>query len=203
MNGPRQTSARRLAALLVLAFVAAYTVAVVSGTVHKDNRLQLADLALIVLASTGVGLLLNPTLMSRLRTFELQGFKVELLEQVRDRQLQQAQDLADLQLILPLLLPETERTHLKNLAEGTADGYKGNHALRTELRRLRSIGLIRTRSNRAVGHIVDGLVFDLGDYVALTELGERWTRRLAELDEAPGPLNGATGVGPPGGGSRM
>ena len=176
---------RRLIAILVFALMTTYSVGVITGRVHKDNRLQLADLALVVVACGVGGLLLNPNLMSRLRVVELQGFKFELLEKVRERQLQQAQDLEDIQLIIPLLLPETERKHLKNLARGTTAGYKGNQSVRTELRRLRSIGLVRTRSKRAVGDLVDGGLFDLSDYLALTELGERWARRLAELDESP------------------
>ena len=183
MKESRQALARRLMAILVLAFIAAYSWGVISGAVHKDNRFQLADLALIVLACAVGALLINPALTGRLRVVELQGFKVELLEKVRERQLQQAKDLEDIQLIIPLLLPETERKHLKNLAQRRTAGYKGNHALRTELRRLRSIGLIRTRSNRNVGELADGVLVDLGDYMALTDLGERWVRRLSELDE--------------------
>jgi hypothetical protein len=185
MDDSRYTLGRRLMAAIVLVLITAYSLGVISGRVHKDNRLQLADLALIGLACAVGGLLLNPNVISRLRVVELQGFKVELLEKVRERQLQQAQDLEDIQLIIPLLLPDTERKHLKNLARRTRVGYKGNHSLRTELRRLRSIGLVRMRSNRAIADLGDGVLFDLGDYLALTELGERWVRRLEELDEPP------------------
>ena len=191
MDDRGHTLTRRLIAVLIVVVIGAYSWGVVSGRVHSDNRLQLADLALIALAFGACSLVLNPKLTSRLRAIELQGFKVELLERVRERQLQQAQDLEDIQLIIPLLLPETERKHLKNLARRTTAGYKGNHALRTELRRLRSIGLVRTRSNRAIGDLGDGAVVDLVDYLALTDLGERWARRLAELEEAPDRANEA------------
>lgn len=187
MQASPQILGRRVAAVVLFALIAAYSWGVLSGAVASGNRFQLADLALIVLVCAVGVLLLYPNLIGRLRVVELQGFKVELLEKVRERQLQQAQDLEDIQLIIPLLLPETERKHLKNLARASTSGYKGNHALRTELRRLRSIGLIRTRTGRAVADLGDGVSFDLGDYVALTDLGERWVRRLSELDEGAGP----------------
>ena len=185
MNASRYPLARRLLAVVLLVLTVAYGSGVISGTIHKDNRLQLADLALIVFGCALGTLILSPGLLSRLRAVELQGFKVELLERVRERQLQQAQDLEDVQLIIPLLLPETERTHLKNLARQATSSYKGSHSLRTELRRMRSIGLIRMRANRTVGDLADGVVRDLADYVALTDLGERWARRLATLEDAP------------------
>ena len=57
-------------------------------------------------------------------------------------QQQQSAQLKDIELILPILLPKKERKHLTNLAEGKTAGYKGNHEMRSELRRLRSLKLI-------------------------------------------------------------
>ena len=174
-------------ALVVLLVVAIYAYAIVGGHVPKDRRLDGIDVTIIALASLCSVLILQPNVLARLRLLELKGFKIELLEKVRERQLQQEVELEDIRLIIPLLLPETERKHLRNLSSGAATSYRGNNALRAELRRLRSIGLIRTRGNHAIGEIKDDVVVGLPDYVELTNLGQRWARRLAELEE---PKNG-------------
>lgn len=75
---------------------------------------------------------------------------------------------------LLLILPQNERVHLLNLAQKRTAGYKGNHPLRDELRRLRFLGLIRMRAGQQVGLMKDGLLFDLDTYVELTELGKHW-----------------------------
>jgi hypothetical protein len=90
-------------------------------------------------------------------------------------------------LMLPLLLPQAERQHLLNLANGRTTEYKGDHSVRSELRRLRSLGLIRMHRDRQVAQMQDGLGFDLVDYVELTELGKRWARKLQEIEEGEAP----------------
>jgi hypothetical protein len=173
---------RMAAALLICLIVAIYLYAVVSGLIPRDRRLDGIDVTVIGLALLALLLVLQPNILARLRLLEVKGFKVELLEKVRDRQLQQEVELEDIRLVIPLLLPETERNHLRNLASGAVTSYKGNQALRTELRRLRAIGLIRSR-NHAVADIKDNIVVALSDYVELTDLGQKWARRLAELEE--------------------
>jgi hypothetical protein len=60
--------------------------------------------------------------------------------------------------------------------------------LRAELRRLRSLDLIAMCKNEKgedeqVGHIKDGAVIDLAKYVRLTDLGEKWVKRLKEFEK--------------------
>ena len=86
--------------------------------------------------------------------------------------------------LLPMLLPKNERAHLINLARQRTAGYRGNHPLRGELRRLRSLGLIRMRPDQQVGHMKDGLSFDLANYVRLTDLGKRWARTIQQIEKA-------------------
>jgi hypothetical protein len=100
----------------------------------------------------------------------------------------------DFALMLPLLLPEAERQHLRNLASGQTREYLGGHWVRTEVRRLRSLGLVRMHRDRNVGQMQDGLRFDLADFIELTELGKRWLRKLQEL-EAGEALDDVTGGG--------
>lgn len=108
--------------------------------------------------------------------------KVELIQRLQERQARQEDQLQDLRLLTPLLFPEPERKHLSNLARGTTKNYRGGGALRDELRRLRSIGLIKMRNDHAVGELRGDMTVDLGEYAELTELGRRWVQRLADLD---------------------
>lgn len=91
-------------------------------------------------------------------------------------------ELTDIQLILPVLLPEAERKHLFNLADKKTQNYKGTHQLRTELRRLRSVKLIKMRGDKEVGKIANDLTVDLSDFVELTDLGQRWVGRIKEIE---------------------
>lgn len=133
-------------------------------------------------------------LFRHIKTFSMGQLKFELIEKLRERQDKQEERLADIALILPLLLPDREVTHVKNLWAHTTAGYKGNHALRTELRRLRSIGLLAMKENRTVAEMKDGSEFDLASYVDLTELGRRWAVRIHEIAGAEPPPPAAQGA---------
>jgi Predicted nucleotide-binding protein containing TIR-like domain len=89
-----------------------------------------------------------------------------------------ATDVNDLGLVLPVLLPEPEQRHLLNIAHGKTKDYRGRGSLRSELRHLRSLGLIQTHSGRHVGDLTSGEVRDIADVVELTELGRQWSARL-------------------------
>lgn len=91
---------------------------------------------LLYLAAAG-GLLL----FKQVKTFSMGQLKLEMIEKIRDRQDNQEERLADMALILPLLLPQNEVKHIRNLFARATGGYSGSHAVRTELRRLASIGL--------------------------------------------------------------
>lgn len=107
------------------------------------------------------------------------GFKREV-EEVQERQDQQESRLKDIDLILPLLLPEEARKHLENLAQGAAP-YVGQESLRTELRRLSSLNLIEMKDEKTIEQMENGSRFELADYVRLTPLGEQWVARLEQL----------------------
>jgi hypothetical protein len=106
-----------------------------------------------------------------------------VFEKLRERQVKQEEKIDDIALMLPLLLPDKERRHLKNLANHTTATYRGSHALRGELRRLRSMGLIANVPNHGISELKDGTEFDLADYVDLTPLGKRWAARLWDIEE--------------------
>jgi hypothetical protein len=83
--------------------------------------------------------------------------------------------------MLPILFPDTERQHLVELARGGA-GHTGSHALRTELRRLRSVGLIANKPNRSIAEIEDGKTVEISQIVALTRQGKFWVERIQAME---------------------
>jgi hypothetical protein len=123
-------------------------------------------------------------LLRQLKSLSFGGYKLEMLERVREKQARQEDQIEDITLMLPLLIAANERVHLINLAKGRTTGYQGNHALRSELRRLRFFKLIGMRPDQHVGYMKDGLSFDLAAYVELTDLGKRWVRRIQQIEKA-------------------
>ena len=89
---------------------------------------------------------------------------------------------ADLGLLLPVLIPEPERKHLFNLADGKTKGYRGGGTVRSELRHLRSIGLVRKRADRHIGELRSDGVYDLAEVLELTDLGQQWVAKLRRSD---------------------
>jgi hypothetical protein len=49
-----------------------------------------------------------------------------------------------MEMVLPFLLPKPEQQHILNLGAGKTSNYQGNHLLRSELRRLRSMAFWRS-----------------------------------------------------------
>jgi hypothetical protein len=86
----------------------------------------------------------------------------------------------DLRLMLPVLIPEPERRHLLNIAHGKTQGYQGRGTLRSELRHLRSMGLIQKHSGRHIGDLTSDGAHDIADVVELTNLGREWVTTLEQ-----------------------
>jgi hypothetical protein len=84
----------------------------------------------------------------------------------------------DLALLLPILIPKREQKHLLNIADGKTKGYKGRGTLRSELRHLRSIGLVKKHADRHIGELKSEGVDDLADIIELTDLGRQWVAKL-------------------------
>ena len=170
-------------AVLLCALVGAYSIGIVTGGISADRRIDVVHLGIIIFAVSVATLILQPEILRRFKALELKGFKLEMLEQVREKQVEQENQLDDIRLMLPLLLPDTEQKHLSNLSGGRTSAYRGSHTLRTEVRRLRYIRLIRMKKHKIVADMKDGLGFDLASFVELTPLGGRWVARLAEIEK--------------------
>ena len=88
-----------------------------------------------------------------------------------------------MELVLPLLLPKPEQQHLLNLGAGNTSQYQGNPFLRSELRRLRSMGLLEKHVDRNIGDIRDNLTVDLSHYVYLTKNAMEWVKIIRKNEE--------------------
>jgi len=175
---------KALAVLIILVAVI-YTLGVVLGLIPAERKIDSVNLAIIAFSVLVVILLLRPGLLDRLRILRMPGFELEMLEKVKEKQAEQENRINELRLILPLLLPESERNHLLNLAEGKTSNYEGKHSLRAELRHLRSMGLIKMVPGKHVGDITDGSKVDLSQFVEITDdFGKRWIERIKEINLA-------------------
>ena len=114
------------------------------GTLSLPERLD--QTTLLYLGVAGMLLLLR-----QVKTFSLGQLKLEMIEKLRDQQQKQEEKIADIALILPFLLQDKEVRHIHNLFVGQTEKYQGSGALREELRRLRSIGLISKKTDRNIG----------------------------------------------------
>lgn len=184
---------RRLSATISLRYfvagaigviVIAYVIALVTGLLN--GKIDFSAITLILLAALAIALLVSPRgsvfaqdLLTRLQSIQIASLKFELA-QVRAQQVDQRSKLELISLLLPLVLTETERRHLTNLAEGNTNDYVGNHNLRKELRRLRYLTLINN-PHEPIGSASDGRRFDLKDLVQLTPLGIEWAQQIEQM----------------------
>lgn len=169
-----------MAAAIVL-LLAAYTGAVLEGKIPADRKIDTSHLALLALGAVSVLIVCYPRMFSRVQSFEVAGVKASF-ESLLAAQARQQTELDLIRFVLPLLLPEMERKHLLNLSSSATKGYKGNTAVRGELRRLRSMGLIRMQPEKSIHDIKDNLEVDLSLFVGLTPLGQRWVERIEEFE---------------------
>lgn len=168
-------------AALIVILVAGYATLVMHNKVEELSTSTILLIALAILASL---LLVYPSVIEKLGKKKIGDFEVETLkkvEQIERDQEEQAKDLSLVEDLLPLLLPISEQAHLVNLLNGTTTGYVGRGALRAELRRLRSAGLIEMTRRGHIESLMHGREFDLIDYVKLTDLGIRWAKHILQL----------------------
>jgi hypothetical protein len=170
---------RYIAGAMVLILVSIYIAAVMRG-LPKENRIDGPTLGIAGIGAVLALVLFKPSIFSRIKQFEIAGWKVE----IEQKQLQQDKQLQDIELILAVLLTDAEQKHLLNLENNRTANYEGSDAVHAELRKLASINLIRRRPGRNIGDIgVKGKV-DLADFVKLTDTGMRLAERIKQLKTA-------------------
>ena len=173
---------RRTVAVVVLLAMSTYIVAVVLGRIPAQQKLGVADISVVVVASGVVSILLRPELLDRLTHLKFGGLELDWLQKLQDDQQKQRDELDDVRFVLALLLQQSELKHLINLERGTTQ-YQGNEAVCAELRKLRTLGLIRNRKDHTIGEISGKHNFDLKDIVELTERGRHYLERLGEYNQ--------------------
>jgi len=172
----------RFFAAVALLLGAGYPALVLAGKVQPTNRLTAAEIALVLVAMTAAVVVVSPRFLGSIRKLKLSGFELEL-DQVREQQQRQRARLVEIDMLLPLLMPDAQFRHLENLVKRTTTKYRGGSAVREELRKLASSGLIRRRPGRSIASLKSDLEFDLADYVELTQLGAVWGERYIQHKE--------------------
>jgi len=175
-------------AILILLLVLGYTIALVTGAIKSADKIDAVDLGLIALGTLLIVALISPQVLQRIRFFELGSLKFELQE-VRIEQDAQKDALDGIRTVLSILLPKAEQKHLMYLLNNKTTDYKGGNAMRTELRHLRSLGLIEMCPDKdGRYHVIDemrsNMQFDLNDYVTLTDLGKKSAKWISEARTA-------------------
>jgi hypothetical protein len=165
-----------LVALAVMALVGAL-LRIFVPALSAQGRLD--EITLLYFAVAG-GLLLA----RHVKTFRFGQLKLEMIERLRERQLEQEAKIADIALILPLLLQEKEVRHILALFSGQGVNYPWDDGLHEQLRRLRSIRLISNLPGQAIHDMKKDTGFNLASYVELTGLGRLWARRIEEIQGA-------------------
>lgn len=164
-----------LAGLSLIAYIAA----IIAGKIPLSHQISIADLIAIAIVVIAIGILIQPEALSNIQEFGIGGVSVKMktqLQNLKNTQENQKKELEDLRFTLDMLVTNSERKHLENLLAGSTSNYNRNEWLQAELRRLRTIGLIK--SKRFIFEMPDE--FDLSEWVELTDRGYDYLRRWNE-----------------------
>ncbi len=170
---------RCIVAVVVVVAVCVYISAAVLGRIPVQQKLGVADIGVIILAAGIASILLRPELLHQISYFKFGELELDWLQKIEADQRKQRDELDAVRFVLTLLLQESELEHLRNLEKGKTQ-YQGNEAVCAELRKLRTLGLIRNRKDHAISETAARRNFDLKDIVELTERGRQYLERLGE-----------------------
>jgi hypothetical protein len=171
----------KLIAAGVILLVVSYIGGIVFGFLPEKQKLGGPEIGILLVGVIVVLLLLQPRFLDRLTHVKVGSVEVELEKLQRDQQRQRS-ELDDVRFALTMLLQGNELRHLKSLESGETQGYVGNHDLRTELRRLRTLGLVQNHRDSKIADLTDNGKFDLSRIVELTERGRQYLRRVGDSD---------------------
>jgi hypothetical protein len=132
----------------------------------------------IAVGTIVAAVLLRPDIVERVTRLEAAGVIIE----IEKKQQQQDKQLQDIELFLAILLTDDEQKYLLNLDSGNTAGCRGSHELRKSLRGLAEKHLIRRRTGRNIGDILDQATIDLADFVKFTEIGQRLVERVKQVN---------------------
>jgi hypothetical protein len=141
---PALPTAFHAALAIFMLFGIGYTIAVLCGWITEKQKLNSVNLAILVLVLLAVHIWFRPRMLDQISLVEILGIKFQMQRVEANLALQQKQ--LDIRLILPLLIPENERKHVLEPGNNSPSIFEGRDSLRSELRRLRSVGLIDTNA---------------------------------------------------------
>lgn len=174
------------AAVFVSALTLSYLTAVLAGWVSNSRKLGVTEVVLVVIGGVAASVFVWPDLLRSISSIRLGTLQFDLRELQRGQQDQiqlqqdQFQVLKDMRVVLALLLTEKERKYLEELNKGKPAQHDGDAELRNALRRLRAVGLIKSRHGHTVGEVADGVRRDITELVEITEDGRRYLDRTRD-----------------------
>jgi hypothetical protein len=173
---------RRVVATAIFLAVILYVTGIILGRIPEQRKLGGADVSILVIAILLGTLLLRPQILERLTHLKVGSVEFEL-EKLQQDQDAQRKELDNVRFVLTLLLQHAEMEHLRNLNAGNTQNYVGSHALRSELRRLRTLGLISNCNGHKISELTDKRVVDLKTVVQLTARGREYLEKLGDYQE--------------------
>ena len=181
LGGSAPVSPRRRFALqaLISAFALA---ALLAHLLRPDLAIDAISFGLFILA-------LLPWLSDLIASAEFPGgWKVQFRAVVARQELQQ-RDLATLKFLVSHFLTEAELNHLQCFESSapfsfTRDGT--TEAFKSELRRLRALGLIRSHTGQSIANMLRQDTGDVKKDYELTQAGKDYLRVLQETQENNG-----------------
>jgi len=107
------------------------------------------------------------------------------VREVREEQVRQKADIKSLKFLLSYFVTEHELEHLQRLAGKIPSTYENpddwhHHVFGDELRRLRSLGLIRMHSGKFIGAMPKA--GDINEHCWITDRGQEYLRLREEVE---------------------
>ncbi len=175
----RRVWLRYALALLIAVAGAAYTVALVLG--HVPHPLDTSALLFLLLIGVTLVILVYPNAFSRVKYLGVGKFRMEL-DDIRREQHLQRHTVDSIASVLPLLMTEAERKLLLDLGRSAWRGREAAPAVRSQLRQLRDMRLLKMRRKEDTIHGIPAGPVDLLDFVKVTEMGNNFVRELERIE---------------------
>jgi hypothetical protein len=170
----------RYAVALVLAVAGAvYTVELVLG--HVPHPLDTSALLFLLLIGVTIVTLVYPNAFRRVKSLGVGNFRMEL-DEIRLEQHLQRHTVDGIASVLPLLMTEAERKLLLDLGRNAWRGREAAQGVRSQLRQLRDMRLLKMRRKEDTIHGIPAGPVDLLDFVKVTEMGNNFVRELERIE---------------------
>lgn len=161
---------------LVLSII--YNVLLVLGKISAENRIGITEISLVIISFLTVIVFINPNIIKYISEFSLPwggSFKLKLIEK------KQKNLLDNVAFLLKHFLSTPEHAHLTIIANEKDVDYDMFDKLRDELRKLKSMGLIKERADKNISTVANGTKFCPSDIYEITERGTEYLKTIVEI----------------------